>query len=53
MAAFELVRRLQDGEPSVHANPSRMHEGLVMFSPVALTPGDEDVIADRVRAVLG
>jgi len=53
MTALDLVRRLQDGVPSVHANPSRVHEGLVLFSPVALRPGDESVIAERVRAELG
>ena len=52
MRALDLVRHLQDGEPSVHANPSRTHEGLVLFSPVALKPGDEIVIAERVRAIL-
>ena len=52
MTALDLVRRLQDGEPSVHANPSRTHEGKVLFSPVALKPGDERAIAERVRAIL-
>ena len=52
MTALDLVRRLQDGTPSVHANPSRVHDGLVMFSPVALKPGDEMVIAERVRGAL-
>jgi L-seryl-tRNA(Ser) seleniumtransferase len=52
MSALDLVRRLQDGEPSVHANPSRTHEGLLLFSPVALKPGDERVIAQRVRSEL-
>jgi len=52
VSALDLVQRLQDGEPSVHANPSRIHEGLVVFSPVALKPGDERVIAERVRAIL-
>jgi len=52
ITALELVRRLQDGEPSVQANPSRVHEGVVMFNPVALRPGDEAVIAERVSAVL-
>ncbi|EDP60952.1 Selenocysteine synthase (seryl-tRNASer selenium transferase)-like protein [alpha proteobacterium BAL199] len=53
MTALDLVRRLQDGEPSVHANPSRVHDGLVLFSPVALQTGDERVIAEQVRAILG
>ncbi|MCC7273863.1 MAG: aminotransferase class V-fold PLP-dependent enzyme [Alphaproteobacteria bacterium] len=53
MTALDLVRRLQDGEPSVHANPSRVHDGVVVFSPVALKPGEELTIAARVRAELG
>lgn len=53
LTALDLVRRLQDGEPSVHANPSRVHEGSVLFSPVALQPDDEMVIAERVHAILG
>ncbi|MGE0719241.1 MAG: aminotransferase class V-fold PLP-dependent enzyme [Alphaproteobacteria bacterium] len=52
MTALDLVRRLQDGDPSVHANPSRVHDGIVVFSPVALKPGDELTIAARVRDVL-
>lgn len=52
LTALELLRRLQDGEPSVHANPSRIDDGIVVFSPVALRPGDEQRIAARVRSVL-
>jgi len=52
LTALEVVRRLQDGEPSVHANASRVDDGIVVFSPVALRPGDEHRIADRVRSVL-
>ena len=36
ISALDLVRRLQDGEPSMHATPSPTHEGLVLFNPVAL-----------------
>ncbi len=50
--ALELVRRLQDGRPSVAANPSRVQDGIVLFAPVALRPDDERTIADRVRATL-
>jgi D-glucosaminate-6-phosphate ammonia-lyase len=53
MSALDLVRRLQDGAPSVHANPSRVHEGVVLFNPVALKPGDEMVVAEQVLRVLG
>lgn len=52
LTALELVRRLQDGEPSVHANPSRVDDGIVVFSPVALRAGDEQRIADRVREIV-
>lgn len=52
LTALDLVRRLQDGEPSVAANPSRVQDGVLLFAPVALRPGDERIIAERVRALL-
>jgi L-seryl-tRNA(Ser) seleniumtransferase len=32
-SALELVKRLQDGEPSVHANHARVRDGAVVFRP--------------------
>lgn len=53
MTAFELVRRLRDGEPGIHANPARASEGVVLFGPLSLQPGEPERIGARLREVLG
>ena len=52
LSALVLVRRLQDGEPSVHANHSRVRDGIVVFGPTCLKPGDAAIVIERVRAEL-
>jgi L-seryl-tRNA(Ser) seleniumtransferase len=53
LTARELVKRLQDGEPSVHANHSRVRDGIVVFGPTCMKPGDAAMVVRRVRAELG
>jgi len=53
LTAREVVKRLQDGEPSVHANHSRVRDGIVVFGPTCMKPGDAAVVVRRVRAELG
>ena len=53
MSALELVKRLQDGEPSVHANQSRVRDGIVVFGPTCMRAGDAAIVIERVRAELG
>ncbi len=50
--AGELIKRLQDGEPSVHANHARARDGLVVFGPTCLKPGDAAIVVERVCAEL-
>jgi L-seryl-tRNA(Ser) seleniumtransferase len=52
-SALELVRRLRDGEPSIHANPSYVGEGVVVFGPMCLKEGEPEVIGRRLRELLG
>ncbi|MDF3063039.1 MAG: selA 2 [Microvirga sp.] len=52
-SALDLVKRLQDGEPPVHANHSRVRDGIVVFGPTCLRGGDTAVVIARVRAELG
>jgi L-seryl-tRNA(Ser) seleniumtransferase len=52
-SALDLVRRLQDGEPSIHANPSYVNEGIVAFGPMCLKEGEPEIIGARVKALLG
>jgi L-seryl-tRNA(Ser) seleniumtransferase len=53
LTARELVKRLQDGEPSVHANHSRVRDGIVVLGATCMKPGDAAVVVRRVRAELG
>jgi L-seryl-tRNA(Ser) seleniumtransferase len=53
ITALELVRRLQNGEPSIQANPSRVREGAVGFGPMCLKPGEPEAVGQRLRALLG
>jgi L-seryl-tRNA(Ser) seleniumtransferase len=53
MSALDLVRRLQDGEPSIHASPGRVAEGIVAFGPVCLREGEPEAIGRRLRQLLG
>ena len=51
--AADLIKRLQDGNPSVHANHGRVRDGLVVFGPTCLKPGDVPTVIERVRSELG
>ncbi|HYY84885.1 MAG TPA: hypothetical protein VE686_10360 [Beijerinckiaceae bacterium] len=53
LTAREVVKRLQDGEPSVHANHSRVRDGIVVLGATCMKPGDAAVVVRRVRAELG
>jgi L-seryl-tRNA(Ser) seleniumtransferase len=51
--AAELIKRLQDGDPSVHVNHARAREGVAVFGPTCLRAGDVEVLIMRVRTELG
>ena len=53
LGALELVKQLQDGEPSSHANPTHCSEGIVAFGPMCLKQGEPEIVAKRVRELLG
>lgn len=50
--AIELCIDLERGNPSIHADPSRVRLGMVSFSPWCLRDDDTEKIAARVRALL-
>jgi L-seryl-tRNA(Ser) seleniumtransferase len=52
MTALELVKRLQDGTPSIHANPSGVRNGVVGFGPLCLKDGEPEIIGRRLRELL-
>jgi seryl-tRNA(Sec) selenium transferase len=52
LSAAELLGRLRDGDPSIHANPSRVHEGVILFGPLCLKDGEPELIGKRLRDLL-
>ncbi len=50
--AMELCIELERGDPSVHADPSRVRLGIVSFSPSCMRDGDPEKIAARVKPLL-
>lgn len=50
--AMELCIELERGNPSVHADPSRVKAGIVSFSPWCLREDDAEKIAARVKPLL-
>jgi L-seryl-tRNA(Ser) seleniumtransferase len=50
--AMELCLELERGNPSVHADPSRVRAGVVSFSPWCLRDEDPEKIAARVKPLL-
>jgi L-seryl-tRNA(Ser) seleniumtransferase len=50
--AMTLLRRLQDGTPSVRADPSRAHEGKLVFNPLCLDEAGVAAIVAAMRALL-
>jgi L-seryl-tRNA(Ser) seleniumtransferase len=53
VTAMALLKRLQDGTPGIHAEPSRVEDGVVLFGPVCLKDDEPAIIGERVKALLG
>jgi L-seryl-tRNA(Ser) seleniumtransferase len=51
--AATISRELREGMPSIHVNERRVGEGRLTFNPVGLDGGQEDVVADALRRLLG
>lgn len=45
--------KLIEGDPVIHADATRAHEGIITFAPISLRPEDPERIAKRVREILG
>jgi D-glucosaminate-6-phosphate ammonia-lyase len=51
--APDLIKRLQDGNPSVHVNHARARENIIVLGPTCLRAEDTAVVIARIRAELG
>jgi D-glucosaminate-6-phosphate ammonia-lyase len=53
MTALDVIRQLQDSEPSIQANPTNVREGGVGFGPMCLKEGEPEIVGHRLREILG
>ena len=52
LSALELVTALQNGTPTIAADPTRWDHGIVIFNPTCLRPGEPEQIAAAIRRLL-
>jgi hypothetical protein len=52
-AAMALYDKLVSGRPAVHLDPEELAAGRLVLNPMCLADGDQDRLADRLRALLG
>ncbi len=50
--AHDLVQRLTAAAPPIHADPSRLDQGVVLFNPLCLADDEPPLIARAVLAIL-
>ena len=51
--AMEVCVQLQDGDPSVHVDPSQVESGILLLNPSCLADEDVDPLARRLHEVIG
>jgi L-seryl-tRNA(Ser) seleniumtransferase len=51
--ALQLIIELQNGDPGIHADPSRVRQGMILFDPTCLEESAIGQIAERLRQLLG
>jgi len=52
LSALDLVIALQNGSPSIQADPILCDRGVVTFSPTCLQPGEPELIAAAVQRLV-
>jgi D-glucosaminate-6-phosphate ammonia-lyase len=52
LSAYDVLNRLQDGDPSVFLNEEHAWRGTLVINPIALRDGDECIVASRLVEVL-
>ena len=52
-SALDIMLKLQNGDPSIHADPTQIQQGIVLFNPSCLQPHEYELIAERLQQLLG
>ncbi|MEZ4678671.1 MAG: PLP-dependent transferase [Caldilineaceae bacterium] len=53
MTGYEFILALKQGEPSIHPLERELAQGAVVIHPFGLQPGDDELIVERVMAIVG
>lgn len=53
LSGMDVCIALQNGSPSIHADPSQAANGVIGFSPACLRNDDPDAIGKRLRDLIG
>ncbi len=51
-SAMALIKSLQRGTHSIHADPGLVDRNIVAFNPMCLAPGDAEIVVKGVRAAM-
>jgi L-seryl-tRNA(Ser) seleniumtransferase/D-glucosaminate-6-phosphate ammonia-lyase len=52
LSADDVVVALQEGDPPIYVFERHAREGVVVFMPEALAPGQSQIIAGRLAEIL-
>jgi L-seryl-tRNA(Ser) seleniumtransferase len=52
ISALDLVIALQNGDPSVHIDPTLADRGIVTLNPICLQPGQAEIVVRAVKLAL-
>lgn len=52
LRAVDLVKRLEDGDPSIHTDHAHLRDGIITMGTMCLKAGEPAAIAARIREIL-
>lgn len=50
--ALQFILQLQNGEPAIYADPSRLRHGVILFNPSCLKAHEFELIGERLKQLL-
>ena len=52
MPVVEIINRLMDGDPGIAVSQGFLQDSAIGINPMVLQPGQEEIIASRIRTVV-
>jgi D-glucosaminate-6-phosphate ammonia-lyase len=53
LSGYDFIRALKQGRPSIHPGERELDRGAVIIHPFGLQPGEEQMIVQRVKEIVG